>query len=127
MESLQNGVATYFQVTPLISMRTKSPASWQSCHSVDADAWCKRALTYSFIPLACTVHAKRCTAQPRAIHKQLFHFCIPLRHTGKIGHIRMLHWTTGTFTRQRLGPVYTHHSRARGRQSHRQNLTLCQW
>ena len=38
MESLQNGVGTYFQVTPLISMRSKSLASSQSCRSLDADA-----------------------------------------------------------------------------------------
>ena len=44
MESLQNGFATHFQVTPLISMRTESLASSQSGRSVDADAWCKRAL-----------------------------------------------------------------------------------
>ena len=45
IESLQNGVTTYFQVTPLITMRTKLQASSQSCRSVDADAWCKWALT----------------------------------------------------------------------------------
>ena len=44
MESLQNAVATYFQVTPLISMRIKSLVSSQSCRSLDADVWCKRAL-----------------------------------------------------------------------------------
>ena len=38
MESLLNGVATYFQVTSLISMWTESQASSKSCHSVDADA-----------------------------------------------------------------------------------------
>ena len=32
------GVATHFQVSPLISMRTESPASSQRCSSVDADA-----------------------------------------------------------------------------------------
>ena len=45
MESLQNRVATYFQVIPLISMRTKSLASSQSGCRVDVDAWCKQALT----------------------------------------------------------------------------------
>ena len=44
MESLQNGFATYFQATPLFSMRTKLQVLSQSCRSVDADAWCKRAL-----------------------------------------------------------------------------------
>ena len=42
---LQNGFATHFQASPLISMRAESLASSQSCRSVDADAWCKRALT----------------------------------------------------------------------------------
>ena len=32
------------RVTPLFSMRTGSLASSQSCCSIDADAWCKRAL-----------------------------------------------------------------------------------
>ena len=43
--TLQNGVATHFQASPLISMRTESLASSQSCRSVDVDAWCKQALT----------------------------------------------------------------------------------
>ena len=43
MESLQNGVATHFQATPLFSMRTILLAS-STCHSADADAWCKWAL-----------------------------------------------------------------------------------
>ena len=43
VESLQNGVATYFHTTPLISMRTKTQASSQSCRSIDVDAWCKWA------------------------------------------------------------------------------------
>ena len=30
---------------PLFSMRTESVASWHSCRSVDADSWCKQALT----------------------------------------------------------------------------------
>ena len=46
MESLQNGFATYFQATPLFSMRTKSQALSQSCRRVDADAWCKRSLRW---------------------------------------------------------------------------------
>ena len=45
MESLQNGVTTYFQATPLITMKTKLQVSSQSCRSIDADAWCKWALT----------------------------------------------------------------------------------
>ena len=44
MESLQNGVATHFQVTPLFSMRTESLATLQNCRSVDGDVWCKQAL-----------------------------------------------------------------------------------
>ena len=44
--TLQNGVATHFQASPLISMRTELLASSQSCRSVDADAWCKWALTF---------------------------------------------------------------------------------
>ena len=43
LESLQNGVATYFQATPLFSMRTELQASSQSCRSGDADAQCKSA------------------------------------------------------------------------------------
>ena len=49
MESLQNGVATHFQVTPLISMRPEPLASSQSCHSVDANAQCKRDLEYNYV------------------------------------------------------------------------------
>ena len=36
--TLQNGIATHFQVSPLISMRTESVASSQSGHSIDTDA-----------------------------------------------------------------------------------------
>ena len=43
MDLLQIEVATHFQAIPLISMRTQSLASSQSCRSVDADAWCKWA------------------------------------------------------------------------------------
>ena len=42
--TLQNRVATHFQASPLISMRTKSLASLQHYRSIDADAWCKRTL-----------------------------------------------------------------------------------
>ena len=42
--TLQNGFATHFQASLLISMRTESVASSQSSRSIDADAWCKRAL-----------------------------------------------------------------------------------
>ena len=48
MELFQNGVATYFQATPLISMRTES----QSHCSVDADVWCKRALNRGILGLS---------------------------------------------------------------------------
>ena len=44
MESLQNGVATYFQETSLFSMRIESLVSLQSCGRIDADAWYKQAL-----------------------------------------------------------------------------------
>ena len=47
VESLQNGVATHFQVTPLFSMRTELLALSQNCSSVDANVWCKRALGVS--------------------------------------------------------------------------------
>ena len=35
---------THFQTTPLFSMTTESLTSSQSCHSIDADAWCKQAV-----------------------------------------------------------------------------------
>ena len=44
VKSLQIGVATHFQGTPLFSMRTVLLVSLQSCRSVDANAWCKRDL-----------------------------------------------------------------------------------
>ena len=47
MDSLQIGVATHLQVTPLFSMRTELLASSKSCRSIDPEAWCKRALTVS--------------------------------------------------------------------------------
>ena len=46
----QNGFATHFQASPLISMRTESLVSSQSGRIVDADAWCKRALMGPFTP-----------------------------------------------------------------------------
>ena len=51
MESLQTGFATHFQATLLFSKRTVSLASSQSFCSVDADAWCKRALTMHSDPV----------------------------------------------------------------------------
>ena len=44
MELLENGLRHRSGVTPLFSMRTVLLASSRSCHSVDADAWCKQAL-----------------------------------------------------------------------------------
>ena len=44
IELLQNGVATYFQATPLFSMRTESPGSSLSSRSIDTDAWCTQGL-----------------------------------------------------------------------------------
>ena len=44
IESLQIGVATHFQASPLISMRAVSQALSQSCRIIDADARCERAL-----------------------------------------------------------------------------------
>ena len=44
IESLQNGVATYFPVTPLFSMRTVLLASSQRCRKVEADTRCEKAL-----------------------------------------------------------------------------------
>ena len=37
MELLENGVATYFQAIPLLSMRRELLASLQSCYSIDVD------------------------------------------------------------------------------------------
>ena len=42
------GFATHFQAFPLIS---ELLASSQSCHSVDTDAWYKRALKFTFISM----------------------------------------------------------------------------
>ena len=44
VKSLQTGVATHFQGTPLFPMRTEFLASSQNFHSIDADAQCKRTL-----------------------------------------------------------------------------------
>ena len=44
VELLQIGFATHFQAIPLFSVGTESQVSLQHCHSVDADAWYKRAL-----------------------------------------------------------------------------------
>ena len=41
--------ATNFQASPLILGRTELLVSWQSCRSVDAEAWCKRARTKVYI------------------------------------------------------------------------------
>ena len=48
VESLENGLQTHSGAIPLISRRRESQASSQSCRSVDADAWCKRALRQGF-------------------------------------------------------------------------------
>ena len=52
--TLQNGFATHFHASPLISMRTESLASSQSGGSVDTDAWCERALNAEWIS-ACQI------------------------------------------------------------------------
>ena len=44
VESLENRLQPRSGATSLFSMRTESLASSLSCCSVDADAWCKRAL-----------------------------------------------------------------------------------
>ena len=44
VESLENRLQPHSGVTPFFSMRTESQASSLSCHSIDADAWCKWAL-----------------------------------------------------------------------------------
>ena len=44
MESLENGLQSNSGVAPLFSMTAVSLMSLQSCHSVDSDAQCKRAL-----------------------------------------------------------------------------------
>ena len=46
VESLHNGVATNFQMTPLFSIRKVSLVSSQSCRSVDSDAWCKHLIDH---------------------------------------------------------------------------------
>ena len=43
MESLENGLQPHSEATPLFSMRAVSPVSSQSFHSIDFEAWCKRA------------------------------------------------------------------------------------
>ena len=45
IKSLENGLQPHSGVTPLFSMRIESLTSLQSCCSIDADAWCKHALT----------------------------------------------------------------------------------
>ena len=40
----ENGLQLQSGVTPLFSMRTVLLVSLQSCHNIDADAWCKQAL-----------------------------------------------------------------------------------
>ena len=47
VESLENRLQPHSGVTPLFSMRMELQASLQSCHSIDADAWCKWALMLS--------------------------------------------------------------------------------
>ena len=44
IELFENRLQPHSGATPLFSMRTISLASLQSCSSIDADAWCKRAL-----------------------------------------------------------------------------------
>ena len=51
VELLENGLQTHSGAIPLISMRTESQASSQSGRSVDADAWCKRAFTFTGVTL----------------------------------------------------------------------------
>ena len=52
MESLANILQPHSGATPLFSMRTELQASSQSCRSVDADAWCKRALNDVMEPVS---------------------------------------------------------------------------
>ena len=49
MGLLQNGVATYFQGTPLFSMRTVLLDSLQSCCCIDADDFCKQPLIETWL------------------------------------------------------------------------------
>ena len=44
MESLENGLQPQSGVIPLFLITTELLASPQSCHNIEADAWCKRAL-----------------------------------------------------------------------------------
>ena len=45
VELLENRLQSHSEATPLFSMRTESQALSLNCRSVDADAWCKWALT----------------------------------------------------------------------------------
>ena len=54
---LGNGLKPHSGVTPLVAMRTESPVSSQSCRSVDADVWCKRAL--HFLTLCLSIRWKQ--------------------------------------------------------------------
>ena len=93
MESLQNGVVTYFQETPLISIRTKSQASSQSCRSIDADAWCKQVLIKENIDLQ--GERTHQTPQSGSVNDndwqethlwQMYIFCLTLTVECSIGH-----------------------------------------
>ena len=58
--SPENGLQSQSGVTPLFSMRTESPASSQSCRSVDTDAWCGWPLivsgTFDLFDVTCKQH-----------------------------------------------------------------------
>ena len=45
MKLLENGLQPYPEVTSLFSMRTELLSLSQSCRSLDADPWCKGAIT----------------------------------------------------------------------------------
>ena len=78
MESLRIEVATHFQMTPLISIGIVLLASPQSSHSVDTDAWCKRALTVIFLqPLVsnCYYRPQRSLGQGNIFSSVCQEFC----------------------------------------------------
>ena len=59
------GLQPTCQVTLLFTMRTVSLVSSQNCHSVDADAWCRRALTS--VCLGCIYMRVKAKAMPLPI------------------------------------------------------------
>ena len=79
MESLANGLQLNSGVIQLRSMRTVLLASSQSSHSVDADAWCKRALTCDTLEQTCVEWAECVEAEePGDGLSEIIQWIIPL-------------------------------------------------